>query len=98
MVAILTARLWVYRSCRGSTIAASRRTPAAAPAGDGRRGIIVDRNGKVLVRQHPGFAVSVVPVDLPKERANRSSLARQLVGRDPNEALKAVADQRARNP
>lgn len=32
------------------------------------RGVIYDRHGRILVRNHPSFTVSIVPADLPSER------------------------------
>src|SRR6185503_3891146 len=55
------------------------------------RGNITDRNGYVLARNLPGFAVTVVPIDLP--RAKQQQLASQLgaiVGRDPEEVMKII--------
>jgi penicillin-binding protein 2 len=70
------------------------RLPVAA-----ERGNITDRNGYVLARNLPGFAVQVVPVDLP--RARQASLASSLgavLGRDPAEITKIIDQQRIRNP
>jgi len=63
------------------------------------RGNITDRNGYVLARNLPGFAVTVLPIDLP--RARQALLASQLgaiVGRDPEELSKIIDQQRIRNP
>jgi len=100
MISILTVRLWDLQIVQGAhyrSLAEDNRLLRLPVPAD--RGIIVDRNGKVLVRNIPGFAVSVVPVDLPKVReADVVLRVALLVGRDGDEALKAVADQRARNP
>ena len=100
MISILTVRLWDLQIVQGDhyrSLAENNRLLRLPVAAD--RGIIVDRNGKVLVRNIPGFAVSIVPIDLPKARENDIVLAiAKLVGRDGDEALKAVADQRVRNP
>jgi penicillin-binding protein 2 len=100
MISILTVRLWDLQIVQGAhyrSLAEDNRLLRLPVPAD--RGIIVDRNGKVLVRNIPGFAVSVVPVDLPKVReADVVLRVAQLVGRDGDEALKAVVDQRARNP
>ena len=61
--------------------------------------MIVDRNGKVLARNLPGFAVTVIPVDLP--RAKQAALAQSLgvlVGREASDVSKAIDAQRVRNP
>ena len=63
------------------------------------RGNVTDRNGYVLARNLPGFAVTVLPIDLP--RAKQQQLASQLgaiVGRDPQEVMKIIDQQRVRNP
>jgi penicillin-binding protein 2 len=63
------------------------------------RGNITDRNGYVLARNLPGFAVTVLPIDLP--RAKQPLLASQLgavLGRDPEELIKIIDQQRIRNP
>ena len=38
---------------------------------DALRGIIYDRNGKILVRNIPSFSVSIVPADLPEDQQER---------------------------
>ncbi|MGE5262720.1 MAG: penicillin-binding protein 2 [Acidobacteriota bacterium] len=38
---------------------------------DALRGIIYDRNGKILVRNVPSFSVSIVPADLPASQEER---------------------------
>ena len=63
------------------------------------RGSITDRNGYVLARNVPGFAVTVLPIDL--SRAQQPLLASQLgaiVGRDPEELMTLIDNQRIRNP
>jgi len=63
------------------------------------RGYIVDRNGVVLVRNMPGFAVTVLPVDVP--RAQQIPLAERLgalLERDGQEVLDLILAQRVRNP
>lgn len=63
------------------------------------RGSITDRNGYVLARNVPGFAVTVLPIDL--SRARQPLLASQLgaiVGRDPEELMTLIDNQRIRNP
>ncbi len=63
------------------------------------RGGITDRNGYVLARNIPGFAVTVLPIDLP--RAKQPDLVAKLgaiVGRDPAEVSAIIDNQRIRNP
>jgi penicillin-binding protein 2 len=100
MLSILVIRLWDLQVVQGehyrSLAEGNRLLRLPVPAD---RGIILDRTGKILVRNIPGFAVSVVPVDLPTARADdvayRIAL---LVGRDGDAVATAISDQRARNP
>ncbi len=63
------------------------------------RGYIVDRNGVVLVRNLPGFAITVLPVDVPRERQRElAERLGSLLGRDGREVLDAIQSQRMRNP
>lgn len=100
LMSVLTVRLWDLQVVNGAhyrTLAEDNRLLRLPVPAD--RGIIVDRNGKILVRNIPGFAVSVVPVDLP--RASDDDVAfrlARLLGRDGAEVAKAIADQRLRNP
>ncbi|MDP9246273.1 MAG: penicillin-binding protein 2 [Chloroflexota bacterium] len=100
LISVLTVRLWDLQVVQGAhyrSLAEENRLLRLPVPAD--RGVIVDRSGKILVRNIPGFAVSVVPVDLPKAREAEVVLRiAQLVGRDGAEAMKVVADQRARNP
>lgn len=100
LLCVLTARLWDLQVVQGDhyrVLAEGNRLLRLPVPAD--RGIIVDRSGKILVRNIPGFAVSVVPVDLPVSRQDdvAAGLA-QLIGRDGAEVQKAIADQRGRNP
>ncbi len=63
------------------------------------RGEIVDRNGVLLARNDPGFAVTITPVDLPRARADEvASRLAVVIERPSDEIAKIVTDQRARNP
>jgi penicillin-binding protein 2 len=66
---------------------------------EAERGSITDRNGYVLARNIPGFAVTVLPIDLPvgKQQELASKLG-AIVGRDPAELMSIIDKQRARNP
>jgi len=69
LMAGLTARLWDLQIVQGDyyrSLAENNRVLRLPVTAD--RGIILDRNGKVLVRNIPGFAVSIVPIDLPRAR------------------------------
>lgn len=63
------------------------------------RGGIVDRRGYVLARNVPGFAISIIPVDVP--RAREQELAQRVGGllNMSSEAVsEAIRKQRVRNP
>lgn len=96
----LTARLWDLQLVNGGHYRdlAEQNRVLRLPV-EAERGMIIDRNGKVLARNLPGFAITVIPVDLP--RAKQAALAQSLgvlVGREASEVAKAIDAQRARNP
>jgi penicillin-binding protein 2 len=84
---ILAARLWYLQIIDAerlkelSEINRLRFVPVAAS-----RGNILDRNGKVLVRNTPSFSVAVVPQEVKDKDALLSALSRHL-GLDLNELL-----------
>ena len=100
LLGTLTARLWDLQLVQGQhyrSLAEQNRLLRLPVTAD--RGIILDRYGKILVRNIPGFAVSIVPVDLPKARESEVTAAiAKLIGVDAQDVIKAVADQRVRNP
>ncbi|MDP9251787.1 MAG: penicillin-binding protein 2 [Chloroflexota bacterium] len=96
----LTVRLWDLQVVSGGHYRdlAEQNRVLRLPV-EAERGTIVDRNGKVLARNLPGFAVTVIPVDVP--RAEQAVLARRLgplIARDPKDVSAAIDVQRARNP
>jgi penicillin-binding protein 2 len=96
----LTVRLWDLQVVSGGHYRdlAEQNRVLRLPV-EAERGTIVDRNGKVLARNLPGFAVTVIPVDLP--RAEQQRLAERLgplIARDPKDLSAAIDAQRARNP
>ena len=96
----LTVRLWDLQVINGGhyRVLAEQNRVLRLPV-EAERGIIVDRNGKVLARNLPGFAVTVIPVDLP--RARQPELAQRLgalLSREPADVSKAIDTQRVRNP
>ena len=96
----LTVRLWDLQLVSGGhyRVLAEQNRVLRLPV-EAERGTIVDRNGKVLARNLPGFAVTVIPVDLP--RAKQAALAQSLgvlVGREPSDVSRAIDTQRIRNP
>ena len=100
LLGMLTARLWDLQISNGGryrALAENNRVLRLPVTAD--RGIILDRNGKILVRNIPGFAVSVVPVDLPRSRETEiAGKLGVLVGREGQEILDLIAAQRLRNP
>ena len=63
------------------------------------RGGIVDRAGYVLARNVPGFAISVIPVDLPKVREGEiSQRLGALLGVSSESIGELIRAQRVRNP
>jgi penicillin-binding protein 2 len=96
----LTVRLWDLQLVNGGHYRdlAEQNRVLRLPV-EAERGMIVDRNGKVLARNLPGFAVTVIPVDLP--RAKQAALAQSLgvlIGREASDVSKAIDTQRVRNP
>ena len=69
VVAVLIGRLWQLQMVEGASYLIRsdrnrfREVDVAAP-----RGVIYDRNGKILARNRPSFTIAVVPGDLPKTR------------------------------
>ncbi|TMB94033.1 MAG: penicillin-binding protein 2 [Chloroflexi bacterium] len=96
----LTARLWDLQLINGAHYRSlSEENRVLRLPVDAERGMITDRNGYVLARNLPGFAVMVLPVDLP--RGKQDALVAQLgavLGRDPAEITKIIDEQRIRNP
>jgi len=63
------------------------------------RGGIVDRTGYVLARNIPGFAISVIPVDLPRTREEELSQRLGAILDVPSDSVgDAIRAQRIRNP
>ena len=96
----LTARLYDLEIVRGDYYhelsEQNRIVRLPVPA---ERGGIVDRSGYVLARNIPGFAISVIPVDLPRTRegeiAQRLGALLNVSGESVGDAIRA---QRIRNP
>jgi penicillin-binding protein 2 len=87
-VGTLTARLFYLQITNGteySAISNRQRTvlePIPAP-----RGLVYDRNGRLLVKNVPTFTVKVRPADLPNEvRDGVVARLAALLGMDPAEA------------
>ena len=96
----LTVRLWDLQVVRGGHYRdlAEQNRVLRLPV-EAERGTIVDRNGKVLARNLPGFAVTVIPFDVPRaEQADLAERLAPLVARDPKDVSAAIDVQRSRNP
>jgi len=100
VLSILGSRLYDLQIVRGASyrqLAEQNRVLRLPVAAD--RGIILDRNKRVLVRNTPAFGVTVLPVDVPRGRqAELAERLGKLVGRDGEGVLAAIAAQRALNP
>ncbi|HJW49977.1 MAG TPA: penicillin-binding protein 2, partial [Candidatus Limnocylindria bacterium] len=95
-----TVRLWDLQLVQGGHYRdlAEQNRVLRLPV-EAERGTIVDRNGKVLARNLPGFAITVIPVDLPRaKQAALSTTLGVLIGREASDVSKAIDVQRARNP
>jgi penicillin-binding protein 2 len=73
--AIISVRLWDLQiiSAAKYTELADRNRYRLVPI-DAPRGIIYDRYGRILVRNVPSFAVSIVPASLPGDETERRKL------------------------
>jgi penicillin-binding protein 2 len=96
----LTARLYDLEIVRGhyyhELSEQNRIVRLPVPA---ERGGIVDRTGYVLARNVPGFAISVIPVDLPRVREEElSQRLGALLGVPSDSVMDAIRAQRIRNP
>jgi penicillin-binding protein 2 len=93
--AVLFLRLWALQVLSGAkylTEANSNRVrtiPIEAP-----RGTIVDRNGKVLVENKPGWSIDLWPADLPKKWPAERKELRQLATVANVPVEKILADMR----
>lgn len=54
------------------------------------RGVIYDRNGKVLVRNTPGFRLAVRRIDLPKNWQKQVDLLAKLLGKDSQDLINTI--------
>ena len=100
VLSMLVSRLYDLQVVRGGyyrQLAEENRVLRLPVTAD--RGIILDRNKRVLVRNTPSFAVTVLPVDVPRGRqAELAERLGRLVGRDGQDVLAAITAQRALNP
>ena len=98
--ASLTVRLWDLQVVGGDHYRSlSEQNRVLRLPVEAERGNITDRNGYVLARNIPGFAVTVLPIDLPKgKQADLVSKLGAILGRDPAEITTIIDTQRGRNP
>ncbi len=96
----LSVRLWDLQVVHGSyyrSLAEENRVVRLPILPD--RGVIRDRSGGLLARNDPGFAVTVMPADLPRAReAEVAARLGSLLARDGAEIAAAIDAQRAQNP
>lgn len=97
---VLSVRLWDLQVVQGSyyrSLAEQNRVVRLPILPD--RGVIRDANGRLLARNDPGFAVTIIPVDLPKEReAEVAAALSPIIRRPADEIVTAIDEQRASNP
>ncbi len=97
---VLSVRLWDLQVVNGAhyrELAEQNRVVRVPVLGT--RGVIYDRDGRLLARNDPGFAVNVLPIDVPASRQDEvASRLAVLVERGSDEIAKAISDQRVRNP
>ena len=88
---VLTLRLWHLQVIRGGFFRDrsenNRLRMVYVPP---PRGLILDRNGEVLVRNHPSFNIDFVLEDSPDPEATVAELA-TIVGANPDE-LREITD------
>lgn len=100
MFTVLSVRLWDLQVTNGTYYRAlaeqNRVMRVPVPP---ERGVIVDRNGVILAENDAGFAVSVIPVDVPREREEKiASLLGVFLEQDATAIKDAISTQRSRNP
>ena len=67
--ALLTVQLWRLQMIRGDDYRLEAdRNRFRLVSVDAPRGVIYDREGRILVRNQPSFAIAIVPADLPTEK------------------------------
>jgi penicillin-binding protein 2 len=97
MFAVIFFRLWYLQVLSGDKYVAQandnrvRDIAVSAP-----RGRIVDRNGRVLVENRPGYAVEVNPAKLPTDERQKSALYKRLgtvLGMPANEVRRTVNER-----
>ena len=96
----LTVRLWDLQVVNGAhyRVLSEQNRILRLPV-EAERGNITDRTGYVLARNIPGFAITVLPIDLPRgKEPDLASKLGAIMGRDPADVSAIIDQQRARNP
>ncbi len=100
MFTVLSVRLWDLQVMNGAhyrSLAEQNRVMRVPVPPE--RGVVVDRNGVILAENEAGFAVSIIPIDLPRAREEEvASLLAVFLQQDAAEIKEAITTQRARNP
>jgi len=93
--AIFVGRLWVLQLTQWTTYAESAMANRTEIVWDeAPRGIICDRNGKVLAENRPVWTVHIVPADFPDEQEAVDEIVGQLASILGKEASVSTADLR----
>jgi penicillin-binding protein 2 len=79
LLALLTVRLWMLQLTRwvdftGQALA-NRTSIVSSPA---PRGLIFDRNGRVLAENRPSWGITITPANLPEDDAEREQVVTRL--------------------
>jgi penicillin-binding protein 2 len=93
LLAVQLVRIQVFESPRYRELAAQQQTRTLAV--DAPRGLITDRNGVILARNVPTYAVEVVPADVPTAPTARAAVLMALERQTGNHhaSIDAVVDQ-----
>ena len=77
--AVLFLRLWALQVLSGTHyLTAANNNRLRTQPSDAPRGAIIDRNGRVLVRNTLGTSIELWPADLPKGKNDRLAELRQI--------------------
>src|SRR5688500_1345960 len=91
--AVLFLRLWALQILSGDQhLAAARENQLRTVRVPAPRGVILDRNGEILVGNVVGNSVQIWPADLPKTWPDLRSLLRRL-SRDLDVPMRQILDQ-----
>ncbi|MFQ6057780.1 MAG: penicillin-binding protein 2 [Anaerolineae bacterium] len=109
--AILTFQLWRLQMVQGDyyRLKADRNRFRLVSV-DAPRGVIYDRQGRILVRNQPSFTIAIVPADLPRDKEDAvfvrlsallglpASSQSALAGGNPRAGIKELVDAGRANP